>query len=317
MIKIVPNLLVLTLLVTAAACHRDNKAQQLKSLDTAYQAGVFTKEEYEAKKAAILGSSNAPAAPAVEPPLQPADPPAQSAANAPGAAADGTVPADAPPPAPAQWDASPGQVAPPAQMAPPSQTATQAQTQTAPPVQSQMPPPVRTAPSAPMPPAQRRVPSSPAPQTPAQPPLPPPVVQPPAASPSPDFDREEPEPAPTMGCEDAEYKTHRGADVQERFFPASMAAVHRAALLSMQNLDFVVHVDANHELEASKKRHFSAVVGAGGEKLILHFAVAQRGSQMGIRVTGETKKSFVGRLSQKSWTSAVLAQIACNLRSGR
>jgi hypothetical protein len=34
-------------------------------------------------------------------------------------------------------------------------------------------------------------------------------------------------------------------------------------------------------------------------------------------VTGETNKSFIGRLTQKSWTSAVLAQIACSLGGGR
>jgi hypothetical protein len=70
-------------------------------------------------------------------------------------------------------------------------------------------------------------------------------------------------------------------------------------------------------MEASKRRHVSAVVGAGGERLILRFESAQRGGQSGTRVTGETKKSFVGRLAQKTWTTAVLAQIACNLRTGR
>ena len=78
-----------------------------------------------------------------------------------------------------------------------------------------------------------------------------------------------------------------------------------------------IHRDSGHEMEASKRKHLSAVVGAGGERLILHFASSRKGGRGGTQVTGETKKSIVGRLSQKSWTAAVLAQIACNLRSGR
>ena len=119
------------------------------------------------------------------------------------------------------------------------------------------------------------------------------------------------------GCEDAESRSEEQKGVLERFFPVSIEAVHRAATLALKNLDFIVHVDANHEMEASKKRHIGAVIGAGGEKLILHFSAAQRGSQAGTRITGETKKSFVGRLAQKTWTSAVMAQIACNLRESR
>ena len=64
-------------------------------------------------------------------------------------------------------------------------------------------------------------------------------------------------------------------------------------------------------------RRLSALVGGGGERLYLRFESAQKGGQSGTRVTGETRRSIVGILAQKSWTSAVLAQIACNLRTGR
>lgn len=102
----------------------------------------------------------------------------------------------------------------------------------------------------------------------------------------------------------------------ERFFPAPEDAVRRAANTALDSLEFVVQKDAVHEMEASRKRHLTAAV-TGGEKLILHFSSTQRSGQRGTLVTGETKKSIVGRLTQKTWTSAVMAQIACNLRNGR
>jgi hypothetical protein len=44
------------LLIVAAACHRNSKEAQLKALDEAYKSGVFTKEEYDAKKQALVGT---------------------------------------------------------------------------------------------------------------------------------------------------------------------------------------------------------------------------------------------------------------------
>jgi hypothetical protein len=265
-------LLAAALLGSAVACHHDNKAEQLKALDSAYQSGVFTKEEYDAKKAALLGSPAAAPAPApapapqVQPPMPPLPNPSDASATAAGA---GTPAAAPPPPAPEPAPRRPSPLAP-------------------------VPPPVQVPPA----------------QTPRSP-LPP--AQTSAAEPPGNAAADELEPAPMAGCEDAEYKSSGGKDVQERFFPASLEAVHKAAVLAFKNLDFIVHVDTSRQMEASKKRHFSAVVGAGGERLILHFASAQKGGQSGTRVTGETKKSFVGRLAQKTWTSAVMAQIACNL----
>jgi hypothetical protein len=246
-------------LAMAAACHKDNKAAQLQALDEAYKSGVFTKEEYDAKKQALLGPPAAPAAPA-------------PAAPAPVGAVEPT-----PPP-------NPPTAAPPA-VAPPPVVAT-------PPAPAQALPP---------PPAQ------PVPQS-------APASSPPSA---PSAEQAEPEPAPLAGCQDAESRAGGPNGVQERFYPASEDVVRQAAVKAFTNLDFTIHTSTGHEIEASKKRHLSAVVGAGGERVILHFASAHHGGQTGTRVTGETRKSIVGRLSQKSWTTAVLAQIGCNLRAGR
>ena len=50
-----PIALAVVLLTIAAACHKDNKEAQLKALDNAYKSGVFTEEEYDAKKQALMG----------------------------------------------------------------------------------------------------------------------------------------------------------------------------------------------------------------------------------------------------------------------
>ena len=48
--------------------------------------------------------------------------------------------------------------------------------------------------------------------------------------------------------------------------------------------------------------------------MILTFQKTERAGHSGTHVIGQTKKSFVGRVTQKTWTDAVLAQIACKLR---
>ena len=93
--------------------------------------------------------------------------------------------------------------------------------------------------------------------------------------------------------------------------------MHQAANLAFANLDFNVQIDANHEMEASKRGKLNTVVGAGPQRVILHFSSTRQDGRSGTLVTGETKKGLVGRVTQKSWTDAVLAQIACNLRGGK
>lgn len=213
------------LVLSAGACKRENKAEQLAALDSAYQSGVLSKAEYDAKRLALVG-----------PP--PANPPSDT------------------PPAPAP--------------APPEPAARR-----------------------PSPAAQTR----PAPQSGAR--------------------EAELEPGPLAGCEDAEYKSGQVKGAQQRFYPASMDAVKTAAGAALSGLDFNIQKDTGNDWEASKRRHIGAIVGAGGERLTLHFENAHQGKQAGTLVTGETKKSFVGRVTQKSWTSAVLAQITCQLRARR
>jgi hypothetical protein len=213
---------VLSLLLCAGACNRKTKAEQLAALDSAYQSGILTKDEYDAKKIALLGSFTAPAAP-----VAPIAPVAVTPAPTPAAT---TAPAR------------------------PKEVAGTPKTQAG------------------------------------------------------------PEVAPLAGCSDQEYKSSNGNGPQERFFPMPLATVKRAAAEALKTLDFDIHKNTNNEIEASKKRHIGVLIGAGGEREILRFKETQLGNQKGTRVTGETKKTFVGRAAQKSWTNAVLAQTACGLR---
>ena len=119
------------------------------------------------------------------------------------------------------------------------------------------------------------------------------------------------------GCSDIAYRSGDVKGARQRFFPAPVAAVKKAAREAMGTLDFNIHDDSGNEMEASRRRHIGAVVGAGGERLLLRFENSHQGNETGTLVTAETKKSLVGRLAQKSWTNAVLAQIGCHLRAGR
>jgi hypothetical protein len=232
-------------LLAATACHRTNKVEQLSALDSAYQAGLLTKNEYDAKRLALTAAAPMPAAPQAPAPMP------------------GPAPTEAPPPEAIQ---------PPAPAPPPSASA---------------------------------------------PPVPPPRASaPPIASPAPPrgADSNEPEPAPLVGCEDAEFKSGGQKGAEERFFAAPPEAVRRAAVSALGSLDFNIHKNSDNEIEAAKKRHFGAILGAGGERVILTFQKTGRDGRIGTRVIGQTKKRLVGRMAQKTWTDAVLAQIACKLR---
>src|ERR1022692_4385872 len=79
------------LVLSAAACKKENKAEQLAALDGAYQAGVRSKAEYDAKRLALMGPP---------PAATPAAPPQKPPAAAPPAPAVEAPPAAAPPAAP-------------------------------------------------------------------------------------------------------------------------------------------------------------------------------------------------------------------------
>lgn len=316
--KSLARIVLAALLIVAAACHRkDNKDAQLKALDEAYKSGVFTKDEYDAKKQSLLGTPPAPS-----PAPSPASPaPADAAPAAPAAdrsPAAGALPdssAASPPP-----DTGP---APAAAPPPSAQIATAPSAAASPTSGPALPPPVSAPPAAPPAPRRRRAaPAAAAGETLPPPAQPAPANSPPAApqaapanpsAPAP----AESEPAPTAGCPDAEARAGGPGGAQERFFPASEDAVRAAALQAFANLDFTIHNSTDHELEASKKGRLNTVVGAGTEKVILRFESTSSNGQNGTKVVGETKRGIMGRVTQKPWTGAVLAQIACNLRGGR
>ena len=103
--------------------------------------------------------------------------------------------------------------------------------------------------------------------------------------------------------------------MQERFYPMPPSKVRAALLQTLDDLGFQIHTATDTRIEAGRKRHIGLVVGHGGEKVTLHLEEATEGRQRGTRVTGETKKSFVMRVGQKSWTNAVLDQAGCTLHT--
>lgn len=121
------------------------------------------------------------------------------------------------------------------------------------------------------------------------------------------------EPAPLAGCED-QVKSGGPKGSQERFFPAPIEKVRAAAADAVNALEFEIKKQTKDMIEAHKARHVGVFVGSGGENIVLSFKETTEGGQNGTLVKGETKKTMVGRLAQKTWTSAVLAQTACFLQ---
>jgi hypothetical protein len=124
------------------------------------------------------------------------------------------------------------------------------------------------------------------------------------------------EPAPLAGCESKEVKSGKEKGKQERFFAAPLPQVKEAVTGALAALEFEVKKDSGNQIEAHKRRHVGVFVGSGGEKVVLQLTEAEEDGKKGTRVAGETKKGFVGRAGQKSWTSAVLDQTSCILEKG-
>lgn len=124
------------------------------------------------------------------------------------------------------------------------------------------------------------------------------------------------EPAPLAGCESKEINSGKEKGPQERFFAAPMPKVKEAVTAALAALEFDVKKDSVNEIEAHKRRHVGVFVGSGGENIVLQLTEAEQEGKKGTRVVGETKKNFVGRAGQKSWTNAVLDQTACILQKG-
>ncbi len=208
------------ILLAGAGCRKKppDNAQKLAALEEGYRSGVFTKEEYESKKAALTG----------------------------------TVPRTAPP--------------------------------------------VPAAPAAPVADAE--------PAPPPQAPSPAPPSEPPAAPAG---------NASAAGCSDDEMRANKGKRLQERFFAAPPATVYKAAEAALANLDFTIHKQTATELEAARGKRVGAIIGAGGERVSLRLEAHREGGRSGTLVTGLTNQGLAGKITQRSWTSAVLAEIACQL----
>lgn len=271
------SLLALVGLVLAggAACNRKPQSGPEAALERAYKAGVLSKDEYEAKMTSLR------AIPAPAP--------------TPAAAALVTV---APAVVPSAPPAAPPPVEPPPVVAAPKKAPARASS-----ARISQPKPTTAPTIADETPAPPPVPSAPPTTAPV------PVVEPAAV------DRDEDTPAPTTACAETEVRPGKEKGKQERFYPMPVAKVREAALKSLKDLEFNVRRASDMELEASKKRHIGLLIGSGGEKMTLQFEEAVQGGQRGTRVTGETKKNFVMRAGQKSWTNAVLDQTACTLHS--
>lgn len=129
--------------------------------------------------------------------------------------------------------------------------------------------------------------------------------------------KEADQPAPLPGCESKEIKSGKEKGKQERVFQAPQAKVKEALLSALAALEFDVKKDEANNIEANKKRHLGVFVGSGGEKVAFHLEEVDLEGQKATKITGETKKGFVGRAGQKSWTNAVLDQTGCILEKDK
>jgi nucleotide-binding universal stress UspA family protein len=131
-------------------------------------------------------------------------------------------------------------------------------------------------------------------------------------------DKKAGEPAALAGCE-VQIKAGKEKGKLDHFFPMPLAQVRAAAVEALHALEFEVKKEktpTEDRIEANKARHVGLFVGSGGEEVILLFKETEDSGQKGTLVTGETKKGFVGRAGQKSWSEAVMAQTTCALQKG-
>jgi len=125
------------------------------------------------------------------------------------------------------------------------------------------------------------------------------------------------QPAPLPGCEGKEIKSGKEKGKQERVFHAPQVKVKEALLSALAALEFEAKKNEGNDIEANKKRHVGVFVGSGGEKVVFHLEEVDLEGQKATKVTGETKKGFVGRAGQKSWTNAILDQTNCILEKAK
>jgi hypothetical protein len=86
--------------------------------------------------------------------------------------------------------------------------------------------------------------------------------------------------------------------------------VRRAAEAALAKLDFTIRKDTSAEIEGTK-RGIGSLIGTGAEHVVLRMQAFLQDGRAGTLVTAGTSSGLAGRLTQKSWTNAVLAQIGC------
>lgn len=128
---------------------------------------------------------------------------------------------------------------------------------------------------------------------------------------------EKDKPAATLDCKNLEVKAGKEKGKQERFFAYPVDKVKAAVVDGLKSIEFEVKEEKGNQMEAHHKRHMGMFVGSGGETLVVEFAEAKEGETAGTKVMAETKKGFVGRAGQKSWTNAVLDQAECILKGAK
>lgn len=124
-------------------------------------------------------------------------------------------------------------------------------------------------------------------------------------------------PAATLDCKNLEVKAGKEKGKQERFFAYPVDKVKAAVVDGLKAIEFEVKEEKGNQMEAHHKRHVGMFVGSGGETLVVEFAEAKEGETAGTKVMAETKKGFVGRAGQKSWSNAVLDQAECILKGAK
>lgn len=128
---------------------------------------------------------------------------------------------------------------------------------------------------------------------------------------------EKTQPAGSLDCKNLEVKAGKEKGKQERFFPYPLDKVKTALIDGMKGIEFEVKKDDGKTIEASHKRHMGVFAGSGGETVVAQLEEAKEGEVTGTKVTAETKKGFVGRAGQKSWSNAVLDQTECILKAAK
>ena len=122
---------------------------------------------------------------------------------------------------------------------------------------------------------------------------------------------------PSKPCEAGEIKPGKEKGKQLRFFASPKERVREALVDALKALEFEVKKDKENEIEASRKRHMGVFVGSGGESLVARLEEAEESGVKGTRITAETRKGFIGRAGQKSWSNAVLDQTECILKENK